>query len=456
VKIAAQPSAGPPIDLGVPGLAALPELQVAPEKWRELAARLSSSRFLHSEGFATPLGTPQRASPELMARSHELVARFNRFYEHAIDSYYAERAPRAEYLWNPLFDRPLAIDRATPIGLPLSRLDCVLTDDDQMRVVELNAPGVCTLHLRSALYLSIMLRRAGFEESARLLDWLGYEQVSSFRRFYQAQQPAEPKESPRIGLVFLPAYHRGTRVVWRELFCRYGFRWSEGTLADVEITRDALKVRGEPVDILWGDLLFHLGYQYVRYRETTWKSKLGDFSVAPEQTRTILDDPRVLELIASRRLVNITPVKSYLAMAKSLLAWIHRPDRPVPEEDRRWLAEHVARTYSALDRSEGAIAQSEVIARREAYLLKPCQYGGGHGVLIGRTVEPGEWARRVEATWSDPSWVVQDFYLPRRAPSGEWTSFGLYNYGGRMGGIALRTDPSLLIGARTAAFVPVL
>src|SRR5262249_32593161 len=102
------PEPAPEIDLGVPGLAPLPELAEAEARWLALAQKLAPRRFLHSEGFSTPLGTPQRVSADLALRCAELVARFNRFYEGTIHAYYDGRAPREEYLYNALFEPPLA------------------------------------------------------------------------------------------------------------------------------------------------------------------------------------------------------------------------------------------------------------------------------------------------------------------------------------------------------------
>jgi hypothetical protein len=152
---------------------------------------------------------------------------------------------------------------------------------------------------------------------------------------------------------------------------------------------------------------------------------------------------------------NLSPSKAYLALSKHLLSFIHREDRKVPEGTRPYLQAHVARTYSATDRQEGAISAAQAIRDREGLLLKPCQYGGGHGVVIGRDTPKDEWAQRVEATFGDPGWALQEFYLPRRSPTGEYLSIGLYNYGGHFGGMTIRAAPSLMISARKSAFIPV-
>ena len=137
----------------------------------------------------------------------------------------------------------------------------------------------------------------------------------------------------------------------------------------------------------------------------------------------------------------------------SLLGWIHRSDRPVPEEDRAFLAAHVARTYSARDRADGLITLDEAANHRGDYLVKPCQYGAAHGVLLGRMIEPVAWRDKLTEVWDDPGWALQEFREPVKTAGGEWVSLGLSNFDGELGGVYFRTSPSLLINARDSGFV---
>ncbi|HVE86468.1 MAG TPA: hypothetical protein VND93_26610, partial [Myxococcales bacterium] len=62
---------------------------------------------------------------------------------------------------------------------------------------------------------------------------------------------------------------------------------------------------------------------------------------------------------------------------------------------------------------------------------------------------------RLEAIWDDPEWVLQEYHPPRRAPDGQVLSLGLYNHGGRLGGVTLRAGDSLVVSARRSRLVPV-
>jgi hypothetical protein len=126
----------------------------------------------------------------------------------------------------------------------------------------------------------------------------------------------------------------------------------------------------------------------------------------------------------------------------------------VPEDDRAFLAEHVARTYSARDRADGLVTIEQVARDRGDFLVKPCQYGASHGVLLGRMAEPDAWRDKLAEIWDDPSWALQEFREPVKTTGGEWVSLGLSNFDGTLGGVYFRTSPSLLINARDSGFVP--
>ncbi len=445
------------IHLGVAGLTPLPAFAHDDGRWDALERKLAVRPFFHSDGLSTLLGAPQRLTGPLKTQCEEVVARFDAFYDGVIARYYAEPEARDEYMVNPFFDRALKADRDTRTSLPLARLDCVLCEDGVLRVIEINPVGVCTIHLRATTYLARTFRREGLLAEAELVDTLYDQMLGSFERFYARERPGEPARPRVVGNPHLPNLQRGSRVTFRHAFSRHGWRYVEGLVNEFEVRDDGLWCKGERIDVLWGDWLFYLGYQYVRYQETRWASSFGDYSRACEASAVLLDDPRVLEHLRTRRLLQLSPPKSYVALSKNLLSWIHREDRPAGSaQERAWLKDHVARTYGVRDRQEGALTVSDAIRDRERFLLKPCQYGGAHGVVLGRDAEPGAWASLVEEKWSDPAWALQEYHEPVRTPCGQWISFGLYAYAGQLGGVTLRTADTRLISARKSAFIPVV
>jgi hypothetical protein len=277
--------------------------------------------------------------------------------------------------------------------------------------------------------------------------------VEGFLRFSRARL-ADPPARLVVGALTPSGWYRAGHLLYRAAFQRAGADYVFGGPEHLEVTDGEIRLRGTRIDVLWADFFFYMAYQYSRYKETKFPSKIPDFGQTPAQAAALLSDPRFLAHLRARRVVNISPARAYLALPKSLLSWIHSPDRPVDEQDRPFLAAHVARTYSARDRAEHVIAREIVERDRGEFLVKPCQYGASHGVLLGRMAEPDAWRAKLAEIWDDPSWAVQEFREPIKTTSGDWVSLGLANFDGALGGVFFRTSPSLLINARDSGFVP--
>ncbi|HEU4730146.1 MAG TPA: hypothetical protein VFT22_19745 [Kofleriaceae bacterium] len=441
------------LDLGLTDVHPLPGLAADPERWEQLRARMHRRVFLRSEGNLIDVATPQTVSGPLLERSAEIVARFNRFYAGVAAAYYERPELRAEHLVNSLLDPLLEIDAAHPITTPLSRLDAVLEADGSIRVIEINSVGVCLVHMRGLFYLIRELARGGFEDDARLLDQLSRDMiVQGFLRFAAARLGSAPAR-PVIGALTPSGWYRAGHLLYRAAFQRAGCDYVFGGPEHLEVTDREIRIRGTRIDILWADFFFYMAYQCARYQETRFPTKMPDFGQTPAQAAELLANRKFLDHLRTNRVVNISPGRAYLALPKSLLSWIHRSDRPVPEADRAFLAEHVARTYSARDRADGLITIEAARRHRGDYLVKPCQYGASHGVLLGRMAEPDAWSAKLAEMWDDPSWALQELREPVKTSSGEWVSLGLSNFDGALGGVYLRTSPSLLINARDSGFV---
>jgi hypothetical protein len=440
-----------PLDLGLDGFRPFETFTRWPDAWPRLVRAVTGRPFLRSEGMVITPGMPHLAGGRVLAQLREVVARFDRFYRAVIAAYHDGHG--AELLPDPMFARMLDAERTLEIPLPLTRLDLVITQDGSLRAIELNSVGVCTHHVRTAAYLGREMARLGWTADAGRLAWFYDEMVASIRRAYE-RRAVEPAATPRIAVLYTRDMFRVSRLLWRDAFTRRGWRFVACHADELDLGPDGVRVRGEPVDVVWSDYLFFFGYQQRRYAETRFPTRLGDFSSAQAEAARVLDHPDWLRLIAEGRVVCVSPAQAYLAWSKHLLSWIHRGDRPIPEDDRAWLAAHVARTWSASERIGGALAVAEVVRRRDEFLIKPCSYGGSHGVLPGCECAAAEWAQRVEEIWTDPAWVVQAFHPPRRTADGQFLSLGLYSYGGQLGGITLRAGRSRNVSARDSVFIP--
>ena len=445
------------VDLGVPDLSPLPGLLRDPSLWAQLERELDRGRYLRSEGVSSLLGPPQVLSGELLGRCRQVVASFDAFYRHLVEAHLHAPARSQGILRDPFFDLALDAEPRLPTLLPLSRLDCVLTQEGDLRVIEINPVGICTIHLRAAACLARALARRRLDEDASRVDTLHGMAVDSFRRFHQEAVPDAPAgHRLRVGFLCEANRFRGTRRTWRHAFSARGFDFLDGQAHQVEASPEGLLLRGQKVDLLWGDYLFYLAYQHARYPETRFESPMGDFAAARRQAERLLTDGAVLETFRQRQVAVLSPARAYLALSKGLLARAHRPDPDLPEELRASLEPLVARTYDVEDRLRGTLSVAQAIRDREALVLKPCRFGGGHGVELGRETPADRWGDRLRAIWEDHEWVLQHYHPPRRSPDGRVLSLGLHNYGGRLGGVTVRAGESLVVSARRSRLIPVV
>jgi hypothetical protein len=443
-----------PLELGLDDVRAMPGVAADPQRWEQLSQRMQQRIFLKSEGNLIEVGTPQLVSGKLRAQSAEIITRFNRFYADVAATYYARPDLRDEFLVNSLLDPLLELEADHPVTTPLSRFDAVLAVDGSVRVIELNSVGVCLIHMRGLFYLIRELSRGGFEEDARALDQLSYEMVvQGFLKFARARLASPPKRLV-IGALTPSGFFRAGNLLYRAAFERAGCDYVYGGPEHLDVTEKEIKIRGTRIDVLWADFFFYLAYQYDRYKAIPFPSKMPPFGKAPAQAAELLANQSFLGHLRSGRVANISPARAYLALPKSLLSWIHRSDRPVNEADRAFLADHVARSYSARDREDGMISIEEVANNRGDYLLKPCQFGASYGVELGRITDADAWRAKITETWNDPNWAIQVFHAPVKTGTGDWVSLGLSNFDGALGGVYFRTSNSLLINARDSGFVP--
>ncbi|MEO6951007.1 MAG: hypothetical protein ABI321_04265 [Polyangia bacterium] len=417
--------------------------------WTALEEELRDRPFLRSEGLAAALSRPATAASWLVEKANELVTRFDRFYRAIVDAKGALAAEPARQIGQP-YER-IAEAEGDRSPLVLGRYDCVLDADGKLRVIELNPIGVSTLHQRGIAYMAHALHRQG-DPFAASLDAFSRDKTASMRRFIDETVASKP-ERPTVGLLLMPGMHRGSKLQWAHELRRAGLEPVLGRPGDVRVDGGGLYVGATRVDALWADWVFYLGYQQQRYEQTRFASKVGDYSNAGSSTEAVLSLPGFAEALAERTFTIFSPLRSYRALSKALLAWIDRPELPLTTDDRAYLHAHVAETIDHRAR-HSAFTPEEARRRRAELVLKPCRFGGSHGVLIGRDVGPDAWAHKLDEVWSDPEWVLQDFIEPNRdLLTGAQLSYGIYDYLGTQGGILVRSADTTIISARTAGLI---
>ena len=310
------------LDLGLADLRPLPGIAADPARWAAVSAQMHRGIYLRSEGTMVTVGAPQSISGTLLAQSREVVSRLDRFFRQVTAAYYARPDLRGEFLVNPLIEPLLELETDQPIATPLSRLDVVLEPDGKMRVIEINSVGVCLFHLRSLLYAIRALDRGGLTEDARILDHLVRDTVNAFITYASVRLESPPKRLV-IGALGPTNHLRAGHLLFRAAFERHGCDYVFGAPEHLEVTDRDIRLRGRKIDVLWADFLFYLAYQCARYQETKWPTKMPDFGQAPAQTAALLADRRFLDHLRTGRVINLSPARSYLALPKSLLSWVH-------------------------------------------------------------------------------------------------------------------------------------
>jgi len=437
----------PTSQIALEPLTPLPPFASDPSAWTPLGERFATRPFFFSEGMSGTPSVPRRAAPWLVEASRELVLRFDRFYRAVANAKGVDAEP-ARAIGEP-YDTIARAEGDRP-PLPLSRFDCVLDQKGVLRVIELNPIGVCTLHLRACTYLAIQLERAGYRDAAAAINEVSALKVASILRYANATLAAPPRT---IGIPHLPNMYRCSRLFWIHELTKAGLEVVQGHPDEIVVSPDGVSLRGRPIDILWNDWFAYFGYQQRRYEQTRFATRAGDFSQANVTTERLLRAPDLPALIASKRVTVLSPLRGYRALSKALLAWIDRPELDLSEDDRAYLREHTAQTYDHHARLAGRITPETARADREQLVLKPCRFGGAHGVALGRETPPDAWARQLEEVWADPEWALQVYHDPILDTDGAWLSFGIYNYSGELGGMLVRSAPQLVVGARTARLI---
>ena len=418
------------------------------DAWTQLDQTLRDRPFLRSEGLAAQVTRPAMCAPWLVEEATQLVQRFDRFYRAVIDATGALADEPARQIGEP-YERIAELEGERP-PIVLGRFDCVLDATAKLRVIELNPIGVATIHLRAVAYMAHALHKKG-DPFALRLDAFARAKTASIRRYVDETLANKP-DRPVLGLLLMPGMHRGSKLQWLHELRSAGLDPVIGTPADVRVDKRGLLVGSTRVDALWSDWFLYLGYQQQRYEQTRFASKIGDYSNAGASSEAMLRLPGFAEALRDRAFTMVSPVRAYRALSKALLAWIDRPELPLSADDRAWLHAHVAETVDHHARA-GAFTPEEARRRRAELVLKPCRFGGSHGVLIGRDVAADAWAYKLDEVWADPEWVLQAFVPPNRDASGAQLSYGVYDYLGTQGGILVRSADATIISARTAGLV---
>ena len=312
-----------------------------------------------------------------------------------IDAYLKHPSYRELFCFPPEVDRLIRMPCGYSQLLPLCRLDFFLDEDDRSyKFCEFNTDGSGAMS-RDLLMGQALMLSDSFKAFAQGRDVRQYELfdswVQAFLENYRESAGADAKEFPTVAVTdfaesgvfsdfrrFIQAFERAgcpARFVDSRAFAFDGKHLtdpSDGTVVDAiyrrSVTSELVGHLDECrpyLDAVEAQKVCLIGH----FRTTVVHTKMVNAAMFADETRDYLTDEE--------------------------LAFVHA---------------HVPRTYRLLSGSE-EFDLAEVIEDKDAWIIKPADDYGAHGVFPGVDFEADEWEARVRANL-DSGYIVQEYYRP--------------------------------------------
>src|SRR4051812_19046210 len=337
---------------------------------------------------------PHFVSPGQLGRVKRAVACLSAVLDRFCDAYADDERLREELALPPAEDALIRLDPGYSRPLRICRLDAFLQGYD-VKFLEFNADSPAGIGYTDVLYeglaraISLPRVSSEFETSyTPMLPVLIDTLLSAYREL--RGERADLPETPRLALVDVEG---SPSVPEFRIICAAakaaGIEALHATLDEVEYDGSVLRVKGEPV---------HLVYR-----------------------RALLEDLPEGDLIAAardRRAAVVNPFRARVANNKKLFALLADPRfvHLVQDPERQVIAETIPWTRVL---REGRAAYGDWVVdllafvsdNRERLVLKPASDYGGHGVSLGMETPQADWDRLIEEHHGNGDYVVQE-YVP--------------------------------------------
>jgi glutathionylspermidine synthase len=337
---------------------------------------------------------PHFVSPGQLRRVKRAVACLSLVLDRFCDAYAEDERLREELAVPAREDALIRLDPGYSHPLRICRLDAFLQGYD-VKFLEFNADSPAGIGytdvLHAGLGQAIRLPRVNAEFETAYMPMLPVliDTLLGAYRELRAERPELP-ELPRLALVDVEG---SPSVPEFRIVCgaarAAGLEALHGTLDEVEYDGSVLRVRAEPV---------HLVYR-----------------------RALLEDCPEGDLVAAardRRAAIVNPFRARVANNKKLFALLQDPRfaHLVGERERRVIDETIPWTRVLRDGRERygdwvVDLLPFVSDNRERLVMKPASDYGGHGVSLGMETEQAVWDRLIEDHAEEGDFVVQE-YVP--------------------------------------------
>jgi glutathionylspermidine synthase len=337
---------------------------------------------------------PHFVSPGQLRRVRRAVACLSAALDRFCDAYAEDGRLREELAVPAAEDALIRLDPGFSRPLRICRLDAFL-QGYEVKFLEFNADSPAGIGYTDVLYEGLRRAidlpgvRAEFETAyTPMLPLLIDTLLGAYREL--RGERSELPETPRLALVDVEG---SPSVPEFRIICAaaraVGIEALWGTLDDVAYDGTHLRVRGEPV---------HLVYR-----------------------RALLEDLPEGDLIAAardRRAAVVNPFRARVANNKKLFALLQDPRfaHLVEERERRVIDETIPWTRvlrpGRTSYGDWVVDLLQFVSdNRERLVLKPASDYGGHGVSLGMETDQSRWDSLIEEHVEDGDFVVQE-YVP--------------------------------------------
>lgn len=308
---------------------------------------------------------------------------------------------------------------------PILRLDGHYVNH-VFRILEVNADGSAGMNDTNALEEAVRGTElyARFCRSVTLQPCEMVMRLAQMLMTFHAGAPARP--GPRVAILDLAGMK--TASEFEAVRQRLGLLGAEVEIVrpeDLDYNR-GLVVRGRKIDIVYRRLV------------TSDAIRIWD---------------HLTPLLKAYRRGQVSMVGSFrseLLHSKAILMVMHRAEiqRRLTGAERRWVAIHFPRAYM-VDQDSA----ERVLSARAQWILKPFGGYGSVNVTIGRLVTATVWRQALSRALAEGGYVLQEFVPASREPvvrvqgnrlsiRREYTSVGIFLYGGKTVGAYIRSGPS--------------
>jgi len=337
---------------------------------------------------------PHFVSPGQLRRVRRAVASLSSVLDRFCDAYAEDGRLRDELAVPAREDALIRLDPGYSRPLRICRLDAFL-QGYEVKFLEFNADSPAGIGYTDVLYEGLRQAidlpgvRAEFETAYTPMLPLLIDTLLGAYRDLRSERSELP-ETPRLALVDVEG---SPSVPEFRIICAAaranGIEALWGTLDDVAYDGTHLRVRGEPV---------HLVYR-----------------------RALLEDLPEGDLIAAardRRAAVVNPFRARVANNKKLFALLQDPRfaHLVEERERRVIDETIPWTRvlrpGRTSYGDWVVDLLQFVSdNRERLVLKPASDYGGHGVSLGMETDQSRWDALIEEHVEDGDFVVQE-YVP--------------------------------------------